>query len=80
MRLCLDRYEEEYCVFVNDDGVPYDYLKSNVKFDIKIGDIVEGTIENDELVDIVLIENEREKIAKENMSLMERLRNRNKNR
>ena len=79
MKLCLDRFEGEYCVFVNDDGIPFDYLKSDMKSELKIGDIVEGTIENGNLVYYTLLEGEGEKIAQKNKSLMERLRNRNKN-
>ena len=78
MKLSLDRCEGDYYVFVDDDGINYDFLKSACKTKVQIGDMVEGIIEDGKLTSFEVIPGERERIAKENASLMERLRNRMK--
>lgn len=78
MKLNLDRYEGDYLVFVDEEGMPYDYLKDNNKIKIQIGDMVEGCIIDGKLVSFELIPGERERIAKENASIIERLKSRMK--
>lgn len=80
MKLSLDRYEGDYCVFTDDDGLSYDYLKSDLNTNLKIGDVIEAEILDGKIVSFSLIECERERIAKENRSILQRLKNRKKKR
>ena len=79
MKLSFDRYEEEYLVFVDDIGTTYDYLKSDLKENLCIGDIIEAEIEDGKIISFVVLANERKKYEKENMTLMEKLKMRKKN-
>ena len=78
MRLSLDRYEEGFAVFVDDDGNTYNYPKADLEQDIQIGDIIEAVIDDNKIISYSIVKGERERYAQENMTLMQRLKNRKK--